>query len=67
MEYLTVKEAAEKWGISGRVVTYHIVDGRIPGVVRKGNIWLIPASEPRPEDLRKQSKHSRLPKKEAKP
>ena len=36
MEYLTIKEAGEKWGISGRMVTYHCVAGRIPGVIRKG-------------------------------
>lgn len=55
MDYLTVKEAAEEWGISIRAVTYHIADGRIPGVVRKGNMWLIPASASRPPDRRRRS------------
>ena len=52
MEYLTIKEASEKWGISGRMVTYHCVAGRIPGVMRKGNMWLIPATAEKPKDER---------------
>ena len=52
MEYLTIKEAGEKWGISGRMVTYYCVDGRIPGVIRKGNMWLIPADAKKPIDGR---------------
>lgn len=53
MEYLTIKEAGEKWGISGRMVTYHCVAGRIPDVIRKGNMWLIPANAEKPKDKRK--------------
>ena len=49
MEYLTIKEASKKWGISGRMVTYYCVDGRIPGIIRKGNMWLIPAGAKKPE------------------
>ncbi|MDR1131923.1 MAG: helix-turn-helix domain-containing protein [Oscillospiraceae bacterium] len=53
MDYITVKEAAEKWGIAGRAITYHIAGGRIHGTIKKGNLWLIPASASKPEDLRK--------------
>ena len=35
MEYLTVKEAGEKWGISARMVIYHCVAGRIEGAIKK--------------------------------
>jgi predicted site-specific integrase-resolvase len=52
MNYLTIKEAGEKWGISGRMVTYYCVAGRIPGVIRKGNMWLIPADAEKPVDGR---------------
>ena len=52
MDYLTIKEASEKWGISGRMVTYYCVDGRIPGVIRKGNMWLIPSDAEKPVDTR---------------
>jgi len=55
MDYLTIKEAGEKWGISGRMVTYYCVAGRIPGVIRKGNMWLIPVDTEKPKDGRKKS------------
>ena len=31
MDYLTVKEAAEKWGLGTRIVTLYCVEGRIAG------------------------------------
>jgi len=52
MDYLTIKEAGEKWGISGRMVTYYCVAGRIPGVIQKGNMWLIPADAEKSKDGR---------------
>jgi len=55
MDYLTIKEAAVKWGVSGRMVTYYCVDGRIDGVMRKGNMWLIPADAEKPKDTRLKS------------
>jgi len=62
MEYITIKEASAKWGVSTRAITYHVVAGRIPGALKKGNIWLLPESTPKPEDLRKNNR--RRPKKE---
>ena len=56
MYYMTIKEAGEKWGISGRMVTYYCVEGRIQGVIRKGNMWLIPADAEKPRDGRKLKK-----------
>ena len=53
MEYMTIIEASEKWGISGRMVTYYCVAGRIPGVIRKGNMWLIPVDAEKPFDGRR--------------
>ena len=44
MEYITVKEAAEKWGVTARRVQYLCSSGRIKGVVRFGKAWEIPAS-----------------------
>ncbi len=35
MEYLTVKEAGEKWGITGRMVNYYCTSGRIKGAIKK--------------------------------
>ena len=57
MDYITVKEAARKWGVSTRSITYHLVDGRIPGAVKKGNLWLIPIVAEKPIDLRKGKRH----------
>jgi hypothetical protein len=61
MDYITIKEAAEKWGISGRAINYHIAAGRIEGAVQKGHTWLIPMSTQKPKDLRFSS--NRNPKK----
>jgi len=52
MDYLTVVEAGEKWGITGRMVTYYCVAGRIIGALKKGNVWLIPNDAPKPSDKR---------------
>lgn len=55
MEYLTVKEAGEKWGITARMVNYYCSAGRIPGAIKKGNLWLVPANAEKPTDGRKKS------------
>ena len=53
MDYLTVKETGEKWGITGRMVTYYCEAGRIKGAIKKGNLWLVPADTEKPNDKRK--------------
>ncbi len=53
MEYLTVKEVAERWGITSRMVTVYCSDGRLPGAVKKGNLWLVPEDAEKPDDNRK--------------
>lgn len=50
--YMTVKEAAEKWGISDRRVRILCSEGKISGVTREGRSWLIPADAKKPEDGR---------------
>jgi hypothetical protein len=52
MEYLTVKEAGEEWGITARMVNYYCSAGRIPGAIKKGNLWLIPSNTEKPKDGR---------------
>jgi hypothetical protein len=44
MECLTVKEAGEKWELTGRMVSYYCSSGRIEGAIKKGNLWLVPES-----------------------
>lgn len=53
MEYLTVKEMAERWRISSRMVTIYCKEGRIPGAIKKGNLWLLPEDTERPIDNRR--------------
>ena len=60
-DYITIKEAAEKWGVSTRAITYHVVAGRIPGVIKKASVWLIPADADKPADGRVNNR--RQPKK----
>ena len=52
MEYLTVKEMAEKWDITARMVNYYCSDGRIKGAIKKGNLWPVPSYEKKPQDGR---------------
>lgn len=53
MEYISVKEAAEQWGLTPRMVVYHCVNGRIEGTQKIAGVWLIPRDAVRPEDRRK--------------
>ena len=54
MEYIKVSEAAAKWGLSARRVRILCAEGRIGGVVRKGNLYMIPVDALRPSDGRSQ-------------
>lgn len=48
---MTIKEAAEIWGISTRRILKLCSEGRIPGAVKDGK-WLIPADAMKPIDKR---------------
>ncbi|SDB13207.1 DNA-binding protein [Butyrivibrio sp. INlla16] len=52
MDYMTIKETAEKWGISVRRVQAICVSGRVDGVVKFGNEWAIPCDATKPHDAR---------------
>lgn len=52
MEFMTTKEAVEKWNISERRVRQLLQDGRIEGAVKIGNSWNIPADADKPVDKR---------------
>lgn len=49
MEYSTVAEMAEKWGISQRSVRNYCAQGRIPEAKLIGKIWYIPQNAQKPE------------------
>ena len=52
MEYMTTKEAVEKWNISERRIRQLLQDGRIEGAVKVGNSWNIPIDADKPVDKR---------------
>lgn len=56
--YLTVKEIAEKWGISERRVRILCSEGKIEGAVHEGRKWKIPSDAVKPEDGRYKSNQS---------
>jgi len=52
MDYMTLKEASEKWGVTPRQINYLCASGRIPGAVKMATIWLIPKDAEKPIDGR---------------
>ena len=58
--YMTVKQAAEKWGISDRRVRILCSEGKILGVTREGRSWKIPVDAKKPEDGRYKKAESLL-------
>ena len=58
--YITVKEAAAKWGISDRRIRVLCSEGKIPGAFQKGRGWKIPIDAEKPADGRFKSKESIL-------
>ena len=51
-DYMTVQEAATKWGISERRIQKLCEENRILGVVRLSRVWLIPKDAEKPIDGR---------------
>lgn len=58
--FMTVKQAAEKWGISDRRIRVLCSEGKIPGAYQEGRAWKIPAHAEKPADGRYKSKESIL-------
>ena len=52
MNYIKVSAAAEKWGISSRRVRVLCAEGKIDGVIRRGNLYMIPEDAEKPVDGR---------------
>ena len=52
MDYMTLREASEKWGISTRQINYYCTEDRIPGAVKMAGVWLIPKDAEKPADGR---------------
>lgn len=53
MNYISVREAAERWEMTPRRVQVLCNEGRIDGAQRVGNVWTIPENADKPIDARK--------------
>lgn len=51
-EYMTIKEASEKWGIGDRRINTLCLEGRVDGAMKFGREWAIPRSATKPTDAR---------------
>ena len=55
MDYMSISQAAETWGISPRRIQVLCNQARIPGASRMGYVWAIPADAEKPKDARVKS------------
>ena len=51
-EYMTIKQAAQKWGTGERRINTLCQEGRIEGATKFGKSWAIPADAKKPIDQR---------------
>ena len=58
--FMTVKQAAEKWGLSDRRVRILCAEGKIPGAFQEGRGWKIPMDAAKPSDGRFKATESLL-------
>ncbi len=56
MEYITVRQAAERWDISQRLVQKYCAEGRIEGARKFGASWVLPACAEKPRDPRREKR-----------
>lgn len=66
IQYMSAREAAEKWNISQRRVSILCSESRIPDVAMLGNMWIIPRNAEKPVDAR-MKRNIILEKKDARP
>lgn len=59
MEFISVPEAAKRWGVSERSVRNYCAQGRITGAFLTGKTWNIPTTAEKPDRL---NKHVDMPK-----
>ena len=52
MEYMSIDDAAKKWGLSVRSVQILCSNGRVPGAVRLSRVCMIPRDAKKPADGR---------------
>ncbi len=59
MSYLSVAEAAKKWGVSERSVRNYCAQGRVDGAILVGKTWKLPEDAEKPARL---NKHTDAPR-----
>lgn len=59
MDFISVSEAAKRWGVSERSVRNYCAQGRIAGAFLTGKTWNIPTTAEKPDRL---NKHVDMPK-----
>ena len=52
MEFITIQEAAYRWGITERRIQVLCSEGRLEGAKKFGRQWAIPSDTEKPEDAR---------------
>lgn len=52
MEYLSIRQTSQKWGLSSRRIQILCSEERKPGAVSIGYSWAIPKDAERPRDAR---------------
>lgn len=52
MNFMSAREAADKWGISPRRVAVLCAEGRVPNATMLGKMWVIPFNAEKPLDAR---------------
>ena len=52
LDYISVQQVAEKWGISERRIQKLCEENRITGALRFGHAWAIPKGAEKPMDKR---------------
>lgn len=52
MEYLSIRQTAEKWGLSKRRIQVLCSENRIPGAMKVDSSWVIPADAEKQVDAR---------------
>ena len=66
MEYMSAREAGDKWGISQRRVAVLCSENRIDNATMVGNMWIIPTTAEKPVDARS-TRYSQSDEKKVKP
>lgn len=66
MEFMSAREAADKWGISQRRVAVLCSEHRISEATMVGNMWLIPINAEKPKDARS-TRYNQTEEKSVKP